>query len=343
MNGESVKDLREAMLYESADTVVNCRLCNHHCIIRDGARGICGVRVNLGGKLYTLAYGRLIARHVDPIEKKPLFHFQPGTMSYSIATVGCNFRCGFCQNWQISQASKGGTGMLPGEKESPEEIVANAKAKRCASIAYTYTEPTIFFEYAYDTALLAKEAGLTNVFVTNGYETPETVEKMQGVIDAANVDLKSFSEEFYIKTCKARLKPVLETIRNMYERGIFIEVTTLVISGKNDSDEELKQIAEFLAGVSPEIPWHVSAFHPDYEMLDGRVTPVERLLRAMDIGKAAGVKYVYAGNVPGPGLEDTKCPGCDKTVIERRGYFVGQRHLDGNRCAYCGEMLNLIL
>ena len=233
--------------------------------------------------------------------------------------------------------------MLPGEKESPEDIVANAKAKGCASIAYTYTEPTIFFEYAYDTGLLAKEAGLTNVFVTNGYQTPETVEKMQGVIDAANVDLKSFSEEFYIKTCKARLKPVLETIRNMYERGIFIEVTTLVIPGKNDSDGELKQIAEFLVGVSPEIPWHVSAFHPDYEMLDGGVTPVERLLRAMDIGKGAGVKYVYAGNVPGPGLEDTKCPGCDKTVIQRRGYYVGERHLNGNRCGYCGEVLNLIL
>jgi len=342
MTGESAKGLREAMLYESADSVVNCRLCNHHCIIKDGARGICGVRVNRGGTLYTLAYGRLIARHVDPIEKKPLFHFQPGTMSYSIATVGCNFRCGFCQNWQISQAERGGA-MLPGEKESPEEIVRNAVRNRCASIAYTYTEPTIFFEYAYDTAVLAKEEGLTNVFVTNGYQTPETVEKMRGVIDAANVDLKSFSEEFYVKLCKARLKPVLETIRNMYEGGIFIEVTTLVIPGKNDSDAELRQIAEFLVGVSPDIPWHVSAFHPDYEMLDGHMTPVERLLRAMEIGKEAGVKYVYAGNVAGAGLEDTHCPACGKTVIGRRGFFVGERHLDGKRCGYCGEELNLVV
>jgi len=338
-----VKNLKEAMLYESVDSVVNCFLCNHRCIIKEDARGICGVRVNRGGKLYTLAYGRLIARHVDPIEKKPLFHFQPGTMSYSIATVGCNFKCPFCQNWQISQVSRGGVSMLPGEAESPEEIVRNAVANRCASIAYTYTEPTIFFEYAYDTALLAKQKGLTNVFVTNGYETAETVEKMRGVIDAANVDLKSFSEEFYVKMCKARLKSVLDTIRNMYEGGIFIEVTTLVIPGENDSDAELRQIAEFLAGVSVEIPWHVSAFHPDYEMLDGEVTPVDRLMKAMEIGKEAGLKYMYAGNVARPGLEDTKCPSCGKTVIERRGFFVGGKHLDGKRCGYCGEELNLVL
>ncbi|MFZ1947661.1 MAG: AmmeMemoRadiSam system radical SAM enzyme [bacterium] len=341
--------MKQAMLWEARDGVVACRLCAHRCKISDGKRGLCDVRLNSGGALQSLVYGKLISSAVDPIEKKPLYNFLPGTRSYSIATAGCNFRCDFCQNWQISQAVRDGAG-IPGEDWTPEQVVAEAGSSGCASISYTYTEPTIFFEFAYDTALVAAREGLRNVFVTNGYQTPETVEKMAGVIDAANVDLKSFSDEFYKRLCGARLAPVLEAIRLMHEKGIFLEITTLVIPGENDRPEELGQIAEFIAGVSPEIPWHVSRYHPDYRHRGSSWTSSEGVIRAAEIGLASGLKYVYAGNLPAGRFENTYCPACGAELIARSGFSSWKTGLaraagatGGACCGTCGARVNVVL
>jgi len=297
--------MKEALLYEKLPNLqVSCRLCHHYCQIPDGSRGICGVRQNQGGTLYSLNYGKLIAANIDPIEKKPLYHFLPGSNSFSIATAGCNFRCAFCQNWQISQLgefklSEFQKSKFPGRSWTPEEVVAAALENNCASIAYTYTEPTIFFEFAQDCARLAKKRGLKNVFVTNGFMSQKTLELAQDWLDATNIDLKSFSEEYYQKVCGAQLRPVLDNIKLMHWLGIWIEVTTLVVPGQNDSSKELRQIAEFIVSVSPDIPWHISRFHPDYQMIDSmQPTPLETLHRAAAIGKEAGLKYVHLGNVP---------------------------------------------
>lgn len=237
--------MKEAMLYKKVDGKVKCSLCAHRCTIAEGKRGVCMVRENRKGKLYSLVYGKAIAAHVDPIEKKPLFHFLPGSLSFSIATIGCNFRCEHCQNWDISQKSKNGDEII-GTEINPEQIVQNALNNNCTSISYTYTEPTIFFEYAYDTGKLADEKGLKNNFVTNGFMTEEAIKKISPYLDAANVDLKSFSDSFYKKICGARLEPVLQSLKNMKKKGIWIEVTTLLIPTLNDSDDELRQIAEFI-------------------------------------------------------------------------------------------------
>ncbi len=257
------------------------------------------MRRNVDGTLYSTVYGEPIAMHVDPIEKKPLRHFLPGTMTYSIATVGCNFRCGFCQNWQISQSSaNGSTSRTRSQAIAPRRIVALAQENRCPSISYTYTEPTVYFEYAYDTAQISHAEGLKNIFVTNGFMTREALETISPYLDAANVDLKSFSDSFYRKQCKGRLEPVLETIRLMKRLGIWVEVTTLVIPAENDSEAELRQIADFLASVSREIPWHISRFHPDYKMTDHDATPRDTLSLAAELGSSAGLTSVYIGNVP---------------------------------------------
>ena len=336
--------VHEAMLWEVAEgSEVRCRLCAHRCHIKDGGRGICEVRENRGGILYTLSYGRLIARHIDPIEKKPLFHFLPGSKSYSIATIGCNFRCGFCQNFEISQMERKGRSELAGEEFSPVEIASDARRTGCTSISYTYTEPTIFFEYALATAKEAKQWGMKNVFVTNGYETAETVQEMRGLIDAANVDLKSFSDEFYKKQCHARLDPVLESIRLMYGAGIHVEVTTLIVPGLNDSDGELRAIAKYLRGLSPDLGWHVSRFHPDYKLTDRDATPERTIFRAVDIGREEGLNYVWAGNLPRRGYEDTVCPNCNKAVIRRSVFTILETKLSGNRCGYCDTVLPIIL
>ncbi len=334
--------MKEAMLYDRRDDgKVACALCSHRCVIAHGKRGFCNVRLNREGILYTLTYGKIIARNIDPIEKKPLFHFLPGTFAYSIATTGCNFRCYFCQNWEISQYN-GEDESLPGRPLSPETAVEEASRSSCSSIAYTYTEPTIFFEYAYDIALLAHEKGLKNIFVTNGYQTPETIEKMKGVIDAANVDLKSFSDDFYRKVCSARLSPVMESIRLMHEAHMHVEVTTLVVPNQNDSEEELKQIAGFIAGISPDIAWHVSRFYPNYQDHSSPPTPAETIRRAVEIGREQGLRYVFAGNLPGRGNEDSICPHCREVVIARTGYSIGARRLDGDRCGNCGHVLAII-
>ena len=330
--------LKEARLYDSLrDKHVFCRLCNHKCRIAPDKFGICGVRQNRDGKLYTHVYGELIAAHVDPIEKKPLYHYLPGTASFSMATIGCNFRCSFCQNWQISQDSAR-DGKASGSSYLPKEIVAAAKSQNCRSISYTYTEPTIFFEYAYDTARLAKDEGLGNVFVTNGYMTLEALDVINPYLDACNVDLKSFREEFYDKICKARLKPVPESIRYMKKLGIWLEVTTLVVPGQNDSDKELSDIAEFIADVDVDIPWHISRFLPDYNYLNSRPTPIEALRRAYTIGEKAGLHYIYIGNVMGES-EDTVCPECGKIVIKRHGFSISDNRIKDSSCPFCGHSI----
>ncbi len=331
--------LKDAMLYETIDgKMVHCMLCNHDCRITNSKYGVCGVRQNIKGKLYTYAYGEVVAAHIDPIEKKPLYHFLPGTQSFSIAAAGCNFKCGFCQNWQISQISKRTNPELTGYMLPPDEIVRKAVDAGCRSISYTYTEPTIFFEYAYDTARLAREKGLLNVFVTNGFMTTKAIETIQPYLDACNVDLKSFSETFYKSVCHGELAPVLESIRTMRQLGIWVEVTTLVIPKSNDTREELTEIARFLAGVDPEIPWHISRFHPDYQFNDQRSTPIETIRMAYQIGKQEGLRYIYMGNVPRE-ASDTACPGCGEVLIRRSGLSVDENLVKKGKCPVCRQAI----
>jgi pyruvate formate lyase activating enzyme len=334
--------LKEAMFYEKLDGGrVQCGLCSHRCKILPDRYGICGVRRNKNGKLYTEVYANVIASHIDPIEKKPLYHFLPGSTSYSIATVGCNFRCSFCQNWEISQASKIGEGWRvegEGYELQPAEVVQEAKKNRCKSISYTYTEPTIFFEYAYDCAKLAKTQGLYNNFVTNGYMTGDAIETIRPYLDAANIDLKSFSEDFYQRMCGAHLEPVLNSIKTMKKLGIWVEITTLVVPGENDSEKELKSIAEFIASVSKEIPWHISRFHPDFKYLDSAPTPIETLRMAKEIGEESGLRYIYLGNV----LEgnNTYCYNCTSLLIERCVFDVVRNNIDKGKCPECGASID---
>ncbi len=315
---------------------VHCFLCAHHCRIAPGEAGLCGVRENREGVLYTLVYGCPISTAVDPIEKKPLFHFLPGSLSFSIATVGCNFRCKFCQNADISQMPSE-QGRIIGRPQSPEQVVSAAQAAGCLSVSYTYTEPTIFYEYARDCARLATTTGLKNVFVTNGYMTAETLADIDGDLHAANVDLKSFSDEFYRALVGARLKPVLDSIRRLWEMGVWVEVTTLLIPGRNDGDEELRAIASFLASMSPDIPWHVSRFYPTYRLLDVPPTPLDSVERAVRIGRTEGLHYVYGGNVPGHSSESTMCPACGASVIERQGFALRKNLVNEGRCLSCGR------
>jgi pyruvate formate lyase activating enzyme len=309
--------IREALLYEKQDNkIVRCNLCAHRCRINPDKIGICGVRENRDGVLYSLVYGTLVAENIDPIEKKPFFHVLPGSLSYSIATPGCNFACAFCQNHEISQMPRA-TRMIAGDEVSPEDIVRQAKKSGCKTIAYTYTEPTIYFELAYDTAKIAHDFDIKNVFVTNGFMTPEMIEMIAPYLSAANVDLKSFREEFYKKQCGAKLAPVLDSLKKMKSLGIWVEITTLLIPTLNDSEEELKDIAEFIASLGREIPWHISRFHPQFKKRDLPPTPLSSLHRATQIGKQAGLKYVYCGNVPGDKGENTYCFNCHHLLIER--------------------------
>jgi len=328
----------EAYLYESLkDNEVKCNLCDHRCNIKSGRRGICGVRENRAGILETLVYGKVIARHIDPIEKKPLFHFLPGSLSYSIATVGCNFKCRFCQNADIAQMPSDFKGRIVGDFFSPEDVVAAALKGDCRTIAYTYTEPTVYFEFAYDTAKLATEKGIRNVFVTNGYMTEEALQMIHPFLDAANVDLKAFTEDFYKTTCKAQLVHVKETLIQMKSLGIFVEVTTLIIPGLNDDKKELENLSAFLVdALGPETPWHISRFHPTYKLMDRPSTPIETLLRARDIGLKAGLKYVYTGNVPGESGEKTFCDQCGHLLIDRWGFYVQNNRIKNGKCPQCG-------
>ncbi|MGM0453705.1 MAG: AmmeMemoRadiSam system radical SAM enzyme [Thermodesulfobacteriota bacterium] len=332
----------EALLYESMkDRKVQCNLCNHHCTIKDGKRGLCNVRQNRSGTLETLVYDRIIARNVDPIEKKPLFHFYPGSLSYSVGTVGCNFRCRFCQNADIAHMAMEYDGRIMGQKFTPEQMVEEAVQQGCKSIAYTYTEPTVFFELALDSAKMAHRQGVKNVFVTNGYMTPEAIDMISPYLDAANVDLKAFTEKFYKEQCSARLAPVLETLRQMKRLGIFVEVTTLLIPGLNDDPEELGQLAGFIVNeLGSDTPWHVSRFHPTYKLTDRSATPVQTLVRAHEIGLEGGLKYVYTGNVASQAKESTQCYHCGTTVIERRGFSVTKNRVENHHCFNCGAVIH---
>ncbi len=327
---------KEAMLYEKLDdNSVRCYLCAHRCKINEGQRGICHVRENQDGALYTLVYGRTISQHVDPVEKKPLQHFYPGSTAYSIATVGCNFRCQWCQNAEISQMPRE-RHFIMGDEASPEEIVAGAKRAGCRSIAYTYTEPTIFFEYAYDTARLAHEEGIANIYVTNGFMSGEMLETFDPYLDAANVDLKAFRDETYRKYVGGRLQPVLDSLKKMKELGVWVEVTTLVVPSINDDEEELRDAARFVAQeLGVETPWHISRFHPAYQMRDLPPTPIATLRRAQEIGEEEGLRYIYVGNIPGE--SNTVCHECGQMLIRRSGYWLRENNVTSdNTCPNCG-------
>lgn len=328
--------MKEAMLYEKlSESRVRCNLCAHRCVILEGKHGICQVRENRNGVLYTLVYGRIIAEHVDPVEKKPLLHFYPSSTAYSIATAGCNFRCEWCQNWEISQMPRQ-QHLITGKETGPEEIVAAAQRARSRSIAYTYTEPTVFFEYTYDTAKLAHTADLANIYVTNGYMTKEMVETLHPYLDAANVDLKAFRDETYRKYVGGRLQPVLDSLKLMKRLGIWLEVTTLVVPGINDDPEELRDAAQFVADeLGVDTPWHISRFFPAYELIDLPATPVAVLEQARKIGLEAGLRYVYVGNVPGE--ENTSCHSCGRLLIRRSGYWILENNVEPDqRCPDCG-------
>ena len=336
--------MKEAMYYQKlADGKVQCSLCRFRCLIADGHRGICAVRENRGGTLFSLVYGKAVAENVDPVEKKPLYHFLPGTLTYSIATVGCNFRCLHCQNYSISQIHHD-TRKISGVELPPELVVERALESGCSSISYTYTEPTIFYEYAFETARLAREAGLKNIFVTNGYITAEALAGIAPYLDAANIDLKGFSERFYGEVVHAMLDEVLASIREYKRLGIWIELTTLIIPTWNDSDQEMAGIARFIADeLGVQTPWHVTQFYPTYKLIDQPRTPLETLHRARRIGVEAGLQHVYEGNIPGSGGENTRCTGCGTTLIKRFGFTIGENLLADGKCPTCHTPLAGIL
>ncbi len=327
--------MREARLWKSLkEDRVQCRLCSHFCQFGPGELGKCGVRRNEGGALYTLVYDKVAAANVDPVEKKPLYHFLPGTQTFSIATMGCNLRCVFCQNASLSQTPRSG-GAIEGRAIAPERIVADAKATGCESISYTYSEPTVFFELLFDTATLAKEQGLANIMVSNGFMSPQCLDALGPLIDAANIDLKAFRDEFYQERCGARLEPVKRNLIHIRKLGWHLEVTTLIIPGLNDSPQELAELAAFLHDeLGPDTPWHVSRFHPTYKLMDRGSTPAATLERAWDIGREKGLRYVYVGNIPGHNGDNTYCPACGRMTIKRRGFFI--ERADPGVCAACG-------
>lgn len=327
----------EARFYErepDSKTVV-CGLCGQRCRIRDGHAGVCKVRHNDAGTLRAMAYGRLLAMSVDPIEKKPLSHFQPGTTSLSIASAGCNLSCPWCQNHHLSDMVRR-DGTIKGDDVPAEDVVDAAVARRCASVSYTYSEPTIHYEHNRECGVLARERGLKNVFVTNGLMTVEAArDAADSFLDGANVDLKAMREDTYRKHCQGPLAAVLDCIRTLQERGVWVEVTTLVIPGLNDDDGELRDAAQFLRSLSPDLPWHLSRYHPEHRWHEAPPTPVATLRRAREIGLAEGLRHVYTGNVWGDEGEHTYCPGCGRIAIERRGFQADPRGLSGGACTEC--------
>lgn len=331
--------MHEASLYDKLENGrVRCQTCAHHCSLAWGQTGICGVRKNQEGVLYSLVYRRVAAMHADPIEKKPLFHFLPGSRSFSIATVGCNMRCRNCQNSDISQMPID-QNRIAGNDMVPEMVIKAAKDHACETIAYTYTEPAVYWDYAFDTAKLAHQAGIRNVFVTNGYWSEIGLRTMLPYMDGANVDLKFFDDRLYRTICGARLQPVLDTIQRMHEAGVWLEVTTLLIPDLNDSGESLRSIAQFIRKISPKIPWHISRFYPIYRMTDRPPTSTESIRRARDIGIQEGLHYVYTGNLPGDDGESTFCPECGELIIGRMGFSVQSLTLRDGKCPHCGEKI----
>ncbi len=340
----SEPNIRQALLAEPFDDPivpgsVRCVACAHRCVLRPGRIGICGVRQNRGGWLYTLVYGQVVAARAEPIEKKPFFHFMPGSYAYSIATQGCNFHCAYCQNWQMSQAHR--EGIVPQSRNlTPEEVVDEAVAAGVRSIAYTYVEPTVFIEFALDSMARARAAGLHNVFVTNGYETPEAIELVAPYLDAANVDLKAANEAFYHRVCGARWEPVRDSIIEMRRRGVWIELTTLIIPGLNDDPRDLRAMAEWIAtAVGPETPWHLSRFVPAYRLGDVEPTPAASLVQAAEIGRSVGLRHVYVGNAPEVEASTTQCARCGELLISRADFSVTDWRLLEGRCPRCRHAL----
>ncbi len=332
--------MKEALLTQPLhDGAVQCRVCEHFCTLQLGAWGKCGARVNQKGVLYSTVYGQAVAAHVDPIEKKPLFHFLPGSQAFSVGTYGCNFSCQWCQNWELSQSRA--REALSSIRLLPEALVAAAVAHDCASIAYTYNEPTIFLEYAYDTARLAHAQGIKNVFVSNGFMSEETLELIGPYLDGINVDLKGFTEVFYHEYIGARLEPVKRNISALaHLPDVWVEVTTLVIPGLNDSDAELRELAAWLASVDSQMPWHVSAFFPQYRLHDRLPTPLSTLERAYRIGKEVGLQHVYVGNIPDPDRECTYCWQCQALLVRRSRYRVQSLWTQPGMCPQCGARIS---
>ncbi len=316
---------------------IQCNLCSHFCIIEEGQKGRCAVRLNEKGVLYTLVYDRVPAINIDPVEKKPLYHFLPGTTTFSFGTMGCNLRCVFCQNYTLSQTPRE-QGVVSGERVSPEYMIEAALKYECRTISYTYSEPTIFFELMRDTAEMALARGIKNIMVSNGFMSKACLRELKELIQGANIDLKAFSDEFYSSLCGAKLKPVLKNLVTIKEMGWWLEITTLLIPGYNDGEEELRSMARFISReLGQDVPWHISRFHPDYRLTDISMTPLKRLEMAYEIGKEEGLEFVYLGNVPSL-LENTYCPECGHLLIERQGVraeVVGMR--EGGKCTRCGR------
>ncbi|MGE4557942.1 MAG: AmmeMemoRadiSam system radical SAM enzyme [Desulfovibrionaceae bacterium] len=330
--------MNEARLWkrQKGDTV-QCRLCSHYCVIPAGERGRCGVRENQAGTLMTLVYDRVAAINLDPVEKKPLYHFMPGSATLSLGTNGCNLNCSFCQNSDLSQTPRQ-FGRVEGQAVSPQRLVDAALARGAASVSYTYSEPTVFFELMADTASLAHEQGLRNIMVSNGFMSRECLDELAGLIDAANIDLKAFSEAFYKEQCGGALKPVLENLKTIRSLGWWLEVTTLVIPGLNDSEPELRDLARFIHDeLGSETPWHVSRFHPTFRLSDCASTPTSTLERAWEIGRDAGLSFVYVGNVPGAQANSTFCPDCGSMLLDRQGCWFRSTSMSDGRCGECGR------
>lgn len=320
--------------YNDEDSII-CLLCKHYCTLKEGRGGICGINYNINSELVNKTYSHPSAIHIDPIEKKPLYHFLPASTSLSIGTVGCNLRCPFCQNYSISQTSTIDESVI----YMPEDIVDLAIKHKTKSISYTYNEPAIWYPYAKDIGVLAKERGIKNVFVSSGYESREVLEDLPSWLDAANIDLKSFSHDYYKKVLKADLDGVLDSLIGFSKSKIHVEITTLLIPEVNDSSSEIQMMAEFIVTkLGRDVPWHLSAFHPDYKMSDTPPTPMATMQRAKEIAKSFGIKYVYLGNVSGDG--STYCPKCQTKLVHRDGYSIKILNIKDSACTNCGEAIN---
>jgi len=332
----TLQPLKEALYYQKLDNKdVQCLLCPRRCVIKNGQRGFCQVRENQEGVLFSLVYGRPCSLHIDPIEKKPLFHFLPGSRAFSIATAGCNLRCKFCQNWQISQ-------VRPEDIEyvslSPEDLVNEVQKSNCPVIAYTYSEPTIFYEYMLETARLARQRGIKNVMHSSGFINEEPLRQLCKYLDAANIDLKGFSEDFYSEYTLGKLEDVLRSLKIIHQEGVHLEITNLILPGINDSPELIRKMCIWIKdNLGKDIPLHFSRFFPMHKMKYLSPTPVTTLEKARQIALSVGLEYVYIGNVPGNPAENTYCPFCKKAVIKRQGYFILENHIKDGKCEFCGN------
>jgi len=332
--------MKESMFYDVYGSKIKCNTCNHHCRIDTNKRGICGARKNIEGKLYVLNYGLASSINIDPIEKKPFYHFRPGSKVLSLGTVGCNFKCLHCQNYSISTARIDDYVL---KQLNPEEVVSLAKNYKTDGISWTYNEPTIWYEFTYDASKIAKKDGFAISYVTNGYITEDALREISPYLDAANVDVKAFRDDFYRKVCHAKLEPVLTTCRLIKELNIHLEITYLVIPTYNDDEEEIRDFCRWVVELDPSIPVHFTAFYPEYKMLNVPPTPIETLNKAYMIGKKEGIEYIYLGNIPANDNENTYCPNCGALLIERRGFLILDNKIKDKKCPECNFDINIII